>query len=67
MRGEFEFRFTAERMAGQYLEIYHELAGARTSAAVDRTLRPRRINNAPWKFARSEESRGNAKNFDVSA
>lgn len=33
VRGAFDTRFTAERMAADYVALYHELPGARTDAA----------------------------------
>jgi glycosyltransferase involved in cell wall biosynthesis len=38
IRGCFERRFTAERMAGEYVAIYHQLAGVRREAAHLRRL-----------------------------
>ncbi|WP_022681310.1 glycosyltransferase family 4 protein [Sphingobium bisphenolivorans] len=39
VRAAFDARFTAERMAADYVKLYHDLAGARTQAAMLRRLR----------------------------
>ncbi|CCW18313.1 Glycosyl transferase, group 1 [Sphingobium indicum BiD32] len=39
VRGAFDARFTAERMATDYVALYHDLRGARTDAARLRRLR----------------------------
>lgn len=39
VRGAFDARFTAERMATDYVALYHDLPGARTDAARLRRLR----------------------------
>lgn len=39
VRAAFDARFTAERMAADYVQLYHDLPGARTQAAMLRRLR----------------------------